>query len=391
MRFIVFVVVVVFIFGQALAQETSCGIAWDCPQQISHDPIFSTSPKVFSSGDTIHVFWWNDWGGPQGGYNYSRSTDAGNTFSPQLQIIPAESNAMYGGMFSTIWKNYVYVSYYARVDSPEYWEVGFLRSTDAGESWQPRKLLGGFDAYTIAAHGSDVYIYVNYLDGYYIRGGLLRSHDYGNNWDTVLSLPPVISMANLFISPHALHMVLEKRPTGGDWKTFYYRSTDWGESFSPAETLSVNDMELSVKPQITGDDKGNIFVVWYDTKYGSIDDYHGSVILRKSTDEGVTWESEQLLSYTPTAIVPSIAQKDSIVAVDWDEYGNTFDRSVVRISFDFANNWCDTNSVNEFGAGTTISLGIKHSLLFGGKHFMMRYTLGEDSMVHLQLQKFPYL
>ena len=119
-----------------------------------------------------------------------------------------------------------------------------------------------------------------------------------------------------------------------------------------------SDSIHSAWPCISGDENGNLYVVWYDFKYGSVDGWHGSVILRKSMDGGRLWGSEQIITPLPTAIGPRISVQDSIIAVAWNDfvdYDN--DGTLLRISHDAGTSWDDTVAINSLGKAVDITLG----------------------------------
>lgn len=257
---------------------------------------------------------------------------------------------------------YVYVAYFARVDSPVYSNLALLRSSDAGLTWETRRLLGDYGGNDIVARDSNVYVHYNYVENNRLKGGLMASHDWGETWNIINNNVVARSLnISMVVTSSGLHLVRDKRPTGREWEVMYLRSTDFGFTWSAQETLSVNDGMTSYGPDMAADDSGNLCVLWLDGKYGTIDGFHASVILRKSTDNGVTWGLEQLLTYTPTALFPRIAQNGSLVGVIWSEYIDYYtDRSVVRLSTNKGARWCDTVGVSFTGGDPAISVTNRH-------------------------------
>jgi hypothetical protein len=72
---------------------------------------------------------------------------------------------------------------------------------------------------------------------------------------------------------------------------FYARSTDMGEHFSRPMTMGDADKNES-RPHILAIDK-EIWMVWK-----RFDGAHSSVMMRHSTDDGITWSAEQRLAQT---------------------------------------------------------------------------------------------
>ncbi len=276
------------------------------------------------------------------------------------QLVTGDSTG--NGMLMTVSKQYVYVFYFARVDSPLYWEGALIRSTDAGVTWQPRQLLGDINYRGVCSHDSSVYMYFYYVDSGQARGGVLASKDYGNSWNIISqNLPYGNSQgpAQLLMTGSGLHFVYSKGIALGNTgypEVFYLNSSDFGGTWSMPETLSVNDSITSDEAVIGADQQGNLYVVWRDGKYGSVDGFHATMILRKSTDNGKSWSNEQILSYAPMAIAPTIATNDSDILVGWNEYIDfNHDRTMLRISHG-GTTWCDSLSANLGGGDAIVAI-----------------------------------
>jgi len=140
----------------------------------------------------------------------------------------------------------------------------------------------------------------------------------------------------------------------------------------------------SVAPEIKGDDLGNVYVIWYDGKYGTIDGFHGSVQFRASRDDGKTWNPEATLSYSPTALQPSLAVEENKIGIMWEEYVDTYDdRILARWSHDFGMNWCDTMEV--ITNGGDVACGIGKNGLFG-----TWFARTPGAQIYLRDGIFPY-
>ncbi len=377
-RFLLFSALMLISPG-VMAQTDSCTIKWDSERQITNDTCFKAVPQVIAIGDTIHLLWYGVYPGLAGsspdsilGFQYKHSFDGGKSYSKQIQLVALDSTAIGGGRLAAS-NGYLYLLYTARI-APASYRLGFGRSTDQGETWEPRRLLADADARAIAAHDSSVYILYEFRDSQFkIRFGCLASHDYGVTFDTVSkSILPLGSYysprsSNFIATSYDIHFVADGGTLiGNDGvpEVLHARSTDQGHTWMYPEILSAFDSISSVQPEIRGDDYGNVFVIWYDGKYGTIDGFHGSVIFRKSADHGATWEDEQLLSYTPTAIVPRISLNDQKLLVMWEEYRDWYhDRILMRMSGNVGESWCDTVEVDSLGGDVDCAVG--RSSIFG--------------------------
>jgi hypothetical protein len=144
---------------------------------------------------------------------------------------------------------------------------------------------------------------------------LMRSFDYGSSWSGVaIQFMPYDRFALL---RSGVHLVQEIWTTV--FETRYSYSSDAGVTWSQHRILSTDDGYSSDQPNIAGDSDGGLYTGWRDGKYGSIGGFGASIIIRRSTNGGLTWLPEQLLSIRPDGYFPRIAAKGNRVAVSWVE------------------------------------------------------------------------
>jgi hypothetical protein len=341
----------IFGCGLSFCQDPSCAITWDTIKQMSFDPASSVLPEVVAIGDTVHVVWFVP------GTLYRLSWDGGKTFSSTRQILSPDSGAGATAKFAAA-NNHAYVVFDCSYPCST---MVLRRSTDAGLTWGPLvPLLGSISA--IAAIDSSVYIYFDYMVGDTVYGGVLRSHDYGVDWDTVYGHRSIPN-SQLEALPGYLFATYPQRIKGAHTEVLFKRSMDEGDTFSVPDTLSTNDSLLSAECDMAADQHGNIVVAWCDAKYGSIDSWHGSIMYRTSSDFGETWQAEKLLTYAPTGVLPKVSIKDSIVAITWNDYIGEFqNRSMMRVSRDLGATWCDTFALN--GSGGDVNVSVKTGLVY---------------------------
>lgn len=306
-------------------------------------------------GDTTHLLWFNEYfhGATDSlmGIFYSHSFDGGATFSQPVQLVPLAGAGVEGtsgnGLMAVSGKH-VYLAYEA-IDTLFNYFLAFRQSTDGGVTWGKRLLLNDDLRHGIAAHDSSVYIR--------FTTGVLASHDYGKTFDTAaIGLPPGWSDAgigNFIVAGGSLHYVyMLGFPDGnlGYLEVMYTRSTDLGRTWTDPRILSSNDSITSQAPRIACDGHGNIYVAWSDFKYGSIDGWHGSILLRNSSDNGISWGDEQLLSSLGTAIFPTLSANDRSVVASWSQFNDySHDRILMHMSHDQGVSWCDTLQVDPLG------------------------------------------
>ncbi len=331
-------------------------LEWDNQLQITHTGCLSYVPEMISTGNTVHLIWF---GFPSPPYDttctgvlYSRSTDGGETFSEPLQLLTYEGAYGNQGRIAAA-GDFVYILHAVRAPAPAYSNIGLLRSSNAGESWE--SLIIPSDAWprSIAARNSEVFIYFanTYAPGQ-LYTGVMRSQDYGNTWDTLaIGLPPVLnsSVRKMSVSAAGIHIAYNY---GGHFsiETMYIRSTDFGMTWSQPETLSTDDYWHSHSSDIATDDSGRIYVTWNDGKYGG--DFSGTIILRRSTDNGETWLPEQIISEDGVAVFHKIDVKDSTVGIVWEVDSSSTWTIESRMSIDHGESWCDITNISRLARRT---------------------------------------
>lgn len=353
----------------SLAASDSCSLTWDCTKRLSYDSAFSVFPQIVATGDTIHLLWVGDAVNGsnivrQGtGIQYSRSIDGGLNFSRPIELVQYDS-ASGGPGYLAVSGQHITMMYTARVPADTiYYGLAIRRSSDAGASWQDPVFLGRYNSWAIAAHGPDQYIYYGDEADHHPRAGMMVSHDYGESWTiTNDSLFVNFEPASLVATSQGLYFagrrhIITPDSTIGYYEVVYMRSTDLGYTWSLPGFVSTDDSITSQLPRIAADEEGSVYVVWQDFKYGSVDDWHGDVLMRTSTDNGQSWGTEERLTESPTAMFPHISLDKSSLAVCWNNGFSVYkDWSVVRVLRDYGIQLCDTVVLNTLGGDVDVSL-----------------------------------
>jgi hypothetical protein len=349
---------------------------WSPIQQLSFDTAQSVVPQIVVLGDTINLLWWNNHlsGVPEStkGVFLSQSFDGGSSFSPPRQLLAFDSAGGNPGRLAGTGK-YLYLLHIVRLDPFEmpFYNLSVSRSTDGGSTWLKGPLLGDYTPRTIIAHDSSVYVSVIYVDT--VAGGrrelfdgFFVSHDYGQSYVMAAErMPPnngdgSMLTGSLLYWRDTLHQVYAIRFPVVDYAFYevaYRRSTNFGTTWSQPETLSVVDGLLSTLTNINTDDRGNLYVTWYDGKYGSIDGYHAGIVARISRDGGNTWEEEFPLESEPLGVWPVLSSNGTTVVAAWSEYVNYFlDRPVYRYTRDGGRSWSAKEIVNDGGFDNHVGL-----------------------------------
>jgi hypothetical protein len=148
----------------------------------------------------------------------------------------------------------------------------------------------------------------------------------------------------------------------------YTRSTDQGTTWDPLTILSTIDNYQAWEPKVAADDSGNVYVCWQDAKYGTIGGFTGTLLLRKSTDNGTIWQQEVQVSPLPSAERSSLSVDGPRVHAVWDdERSSIYDRTMrYRGSADEGLTWCSEETIGDTldvvtGSAVASRAGVVHT------------------------------
>jgi ribosomal protein L31 len=156
--------------------------------------------------------------------------------------------------------------------TPGNYEIFYKRSTNGGETWGSVKRL---------------------------------------TWNKDASSYPAIAVD----SSNTIHTIWHDY-TPGNWEIYYKRSTDGGVSWGKIRRLTWSSNE-SCRPAIAIDSSDNIHAVWYDASVGDDKIYY-----KRSTNGGVTWDSTKRLTWNAAnSNTPAIAVDSSNgIHLSWIDY-----------------------------------------------------------------------
>lgn len=325
----------------SLARQTS-EISWSPAVRISNDSAISNLPRTIVQGDTIHLFWF----GidefltlSQDGIQYSRSTDAGGTFTTPVTLFPFD--AALSPPQSAGSGQVLYAAIGAFIDA-SYGAV-LLRSTDGGSTWEaPRLIRSSVFPRLIAA--ADSVVYIHFTDPVTRINGMLASSDYGETWNVANASMP--ELTDMLINRKTIHAV---GPAASRilQEIGYYTSPNGGTNWIGPDILSSEDVTKSERPSIAANELGNFFVVWSDT---------GKVMTRSSRNSGITWTPQQELSGEIGTVTTDIAAAREFVGVVWDKDVGGTSGVRIRTSNDFAATYFPAGSPAESAAASEPSL-----------------------------------
>jgi hypothetical protein len=289
---------------------------WTEDERITFFELTPYHPRIAVSGDTIHVVWYQ-W------YEvfYKRSVDGGITWGDSVPLSLIDTHESFQEDIA-VEHNDVYVVW-AKASSEQDQGIYFRKSTDGGTSWgsiSPIALAGpdyyGLYRPTITVKDSMVFVvYQKHINGHHCLR-LKKSLNWGETWSGEIS---VSERGAEGISPKAIHNYAGLYVVHGSGLIIWCnRSTNWGDSWS--DDIFISDMDSSIAqwPSIGADDNGGVYITWFDYRYSPYG-WTGDIFLRRSTNNGESWDSIVVLTDNHLCIESDVCADTSSVHVVWHD------------------------------------------------------------------------
>jgi len=294
------------------------GTTWETDVRLTNWFGHSGCAAVAVAGTSVHVAWCDERDGHFEIY-YKRSIDGGMSWASDTRLTYADDCAVYPCI--AVSGDYVHVVWMDTRDGVQVCEVYYKRSTDGGTTWGPDTRLtynncsAGMPS--IAVLGANIHVaYSDHYDGnneiYY-----MRSTDAGASWqqyvrltnDNASSLNPSIAVAG-----SGVHVVWIDERDGN--KEIYYKRAKGGGAAWSGDIRLTNAPDVSRHPSVSADGN-NVHVVWCDRRTGENDVYY-----KLSTDYGVSWELDMQITHGSEehSWYPSVAVSGTTVHVVWSDW-----------------------------------------------------------------------
>jgi hypothetical protein len=300
---------------------------WSTPVRIS-DPNGCLNPQIITQGDTLHVIY--SVLARFRGLGYVRSIDDGRTWSQEVELSDVDQTMSpifprimaWHNELLAVWKVYFRNGYYRL-------NIGYSKSSDNGISWTPPAYILAHNLNTLncmTAANNDSVVNVIYTFGDSILCNL-RSTNFGATWSSSREL---LQISHTFKPDQAAAKQFVHFSWDGEFdeadvpEVYYFRSTDYGLSWSENMSISSLDSYISDAPSICADEDGNPAISWLDFKY-SPNQTTGDILARWSTDWGMTWGIESQATRSHMVDISDISWAQDtirIVWMDWRSSGN---------------------------------------------------------------------
>jgi len=302
-------------------RSTDGGLTWGPDTRISNNVFYSSNPSIALSGKVVHVVW-ND--NMEANYyihiSYNHSTDGGTSWETESRLTNNPANTSQfpsvsasGSEVHVVWQDNGAVG-----NTPV---IYYKRSTDGGISWSADTPLTNesvlSETPSVSCSGPEVHVVWNGGE-YPFQIYYKNSADGGINWgantvltsDTLNALSPSISVSGS--SVHMLCLDERKYPYN---QIYYKNSTDGGKSWG-ADTWLTNNFTSRIETCSMSVSGSNIHLVWEVFGDGNNND----IYYKRSTDGGLTWGAETLLTNNSTksnGSYPFVSASGSAVHVVW--------------------------------------------------------------------------
>jgi hypothetical protein len=341
-RIMLTLVLTAYLFADVRAQDTLGGIMWFPEVQLSQNDNGEDSPyrvRIANSGpDTIHVIWVEDYAVNYQAYR--QSTDGGRSWGPVRELfqnpIPYPDGAPPGWTsISTEYDRVVVIA--GGFWSPHVERLTFFVSFDRGTTWDPeRRISPDTSAWMICNDQCGDTIVTIYSAVLGQGGGperMLATTDGGTTWFKPTDTLDWYPYAQL--TPGSLHYVKDTS-VGGAHEILYKRSKDVGQSYDKATILSMQDGKAAVERDMTSEttESGStIAVAWRDWVRCQGGLGGCEIHVRESTDNGDSWQPEEVYTDKPTGSGPSIAVRRKMRVVTWEHelLGQASHRGALRL------------------------------------------------------------
>ncbi len=309
----------------AISQFES-GVIWEEPIRITESShLGDWHPQIAATGDTVHIVWYRYDESPQvEQIYYTRSLDGGDTWQDITLLSDTAEYVRYILPKIAVSGDTVYVVYEGR--PLVFHNVHYIRSTDAGETWENDTVLAYNNGLpSIYVDGNNLFIvyydygWVAWMDPITY---LIKSFDGGETWsnpDTVIADCTMV-FTNIVSNNDVISLLGKHRPYTSI-EIYYTESHDGGETWSLPYMISHDDTISSQRPVLAVDFSGKRHTLWYDYKYSPYP-YTGDLFYRKKNNN-MEWEEILTLTEQPTANYPAADIEGEYINLVFDDMRNT--------------------------------------------------------------------
>ena len=292
------------------------------------------------------------------GRTYNPPSYASYYYSYYLSDIAASGSNVY-----VAWSNYDY-------DKAQY-EIRFSSSSNSGSTWSEPTVISSevsaevlINSYApaIVSNGNDVYVawqeYRSDGTGIYYDIVHRYSSNGGSSWDSAVYVTDSIDgtqyIPEIAYGNDRVHLTWHSfnRDANGKYAIEYASSDDDGDSWELQTLYEPSGTAVySWFPDITVDEE-DVYVVWQDDDWDVNGVYDFEIILKKSEDNGGTWDDGTLIVESKRTanffyMLPAIVSNAGIIYITYQDYRDSIYDHYFALSQDSGSTWYDDYEITD--------------------------------------------
>ncbi|HYV95390.1 MAG TPA: T9SS type A sorting domain-containing protein [Chitinophagales bacterium] len=294
-------------------RSLDAGLTWSNPVAITDTNRNAWNPAIAVNGSSVHVVWRNIVNNIRSSY-YKHSLDGGNTWEAAVLL----DSAVADWPAVTVSGNYVYVANDIVTSTIPYnTEIFFIRSTDNGATWSTHQQItsatGRSEDEAITAQGADVFMSWNDNRNTTMQIWYKHSGDFGVTWDPDVLINSEPSYGTM-VSVNGTNIdIPSSGAPSGLYQIHLNQSANTGASWGPNLNVTNDAANTYYYPYMVRDG-ADLHMTYYKSNTG------GQYI--HSADGGATWSTPY--SFGNAGITPFCAVTGCVAHIVWSNSGHIY-------------------------------------------------------------------
>jgi len=234
-------------------RSINAGLTWSNPVALTDVAANGWNPAIAVNGLNIHLVWRNIVNNVRLSY-YKRSTDGGRSWCSNVMLDSAVAD--WPAVAVSGYNIYV-VNDIVTSSSPYNTEIFFIKSTDNGKTWSTHKQItfstGRSEDEAITAQGSNIYMSWNDNRNGQMQIFYKHSSDYGETWEPEVAVAPPSCYSTMVSADSANIDIPYAGATSGKYQLHLVQSTDNGVSWGTNIDLTKDTAKTYAYPYMVRD------------------------------------------------------------------------------------------------------------------------------------------
>ena len=294
-------------------RSPDAGLTWSSPVAITDTNGNAWNPAIAVNGSSVHVVWRNIVNNIRSSY-YMHSLDGGATWGSAVLL----DSAVADWPAVTVSGNNVYVANDIVASAVPYnTEIFFLRSTDNGVTWSAHQQItfatGRSEDEAITAQGADIFMAWNDNRNTTMQIWYKHSGDNGVTWDSDVLINSEPSYGTMVSANGTNIDIPSSGAPSGHYQVHLNQSANTGATWGPDLNLTNDVANTYYYPYMVRDGA--------DLHVTCVKSIVGGMYIH-SADGGVTWSTPY--SIGSAGITPFVAVTGCVVHIVWDNAGHIY-------------------------------------------------------------------